>query len=57
MVISKSLIYYIKMDKLIRTIGNFFFWSADSTESRTIQGYAVVFDSESEDIIQNDNRE
>ena len=38
------------MDKLIRTIGNVELRSADSTESRTIQGYAVVFDSESEDI-------
>lgn len=38
------------MDKLIRTIGNVELRSADNTESRTIQGYAVVFDSESEDI-------
>ena len=38
------------MDKLIRTIGNVELRAIDNAESRTIQGYAVVFDSESEDI-------
>lgn len=39
------------MDKLIRNIGNIEVRSLeDGAESRTVQGYAVVFESESEDL-------
>lgn len=38
------------MDKLIRNIGNIEIRSLENEESRTVQGYAVVFESESEDL-------
>lgn len=38
------------MDKIIRNIGNVELRALESPESRTITGYAVVFDTESQDL-------
>lgn len=40
----------MKMEKIIRNIGNIELRALESPESRTITGYAVVFESESQDL-------
>lgn len=40
----------MRMDKIIRNIGNVELRALESPESRTITGYAVVFDTESQDL-------
>jgi phage head maturation protease len=38
------------MEKIVRNLGNIELRALESPESRTITGYAVVFDSESQDL-------